>query len=210
MAWRCVGRPGNSRTAMQPGALDVVSGWRMLSSAGAHYPGPSSTASLQVAARCVTKPTPESSCEMGIVAKAAGVRDFAEMLTCSARRPACQQARGVVQTNGIDQFAACAAARRQELLDVAQRNPRFCCHLCRTEVRIVATIVYDAADAGEQSIRMTRDGPRIRRRKQGAKEVVEGEPHVRARRCGCGFFASDTVENELTEGARCYGSAART
>ena len=104
MAWRCVGRPGNCRTAMQPRALDVVSGWRMLSSAGAHYPGPNSTASLQVGARCVTKPIPESSCEMGIVAKAAGVRGFAEMLTCSVRRPACQQARGVVQMNGMEGF----------------------------------------------------------------------------------------------------------
>ena len=50
------------------------------------------------------QPIPESSCEMGIVAKAAGVRDFAEMLTCSVRRPACQQARGVVQMNGMEGF----------------------------------------------------------------------------------------------------------
>ena len=72
----------------------------MLSSAGAHYPGPNGTASLQVGARCVTKPIPESSCKMGIVAKAAGVRDFAEMLTRTERRPAFQKVRGVIQTNG--------------------------------------------------------------------------------------------------------------
>ena len=137
----------------------------MLSSAGAQYPGPNGTASFHVGARRMTEPIPESSCEMGVVAKAAGVRDFAEMLTCSVRRPACQQARGVVQTNGIDQFAACAAARRQELLDVAQRNPRFGCHLCRAEVWIGTTIIYDAADAGEQPVRVARDRPRIRGRK---------------------------------------------
>ena len=146
----------------------------------------------------MTKPIPESSCEMGIVTKSAGVRDFAEMLTCSVRPPVFQQARGVVQTNGIDQFAAGAAARRQELLDVAQRNPRFGCHLCRTEVRVGVAIVYDAADAGEHSVRMARDGPRIGWRKQGSKEVEEGEPHVPTGRGGRGFFVSDTVENELT------------
>ena len=151
MAWRCVGRQPTPVRRCSP-ALDAVSGWRMLGSAGSHYPGPNSTASLQVGARCVTKPMPESSCEMGIVAKAAGVSDLAEVLTCSVRRPACQQARGVVQTNGIDQFAACAAARRQELLDVAQRNARFCCYLGRTEVRVGVAIVYDAADAGEHSV----------------------------------------------------------
>ena len=141
----------------------------MLTGRGLHCRVANESAAFDVGARRMTKPIPESSCEMGIVAKAAGVRDFAEMLTCSVRRPAFQQARGVVQTNGIDQFAACAAARRQELLDVAQRNARFCCHLCRTEVRIGTAIVYDAADAGEESIRMTRDGPRIRRCKQAPK-----------------------------------------
>jgi hypothetical protein len=112
----------------------------------------------------------------------------------------------VVHTNGIDQFAACAAARRQELLDVAQRNSRFGCHLYRTEVRIGIAILYDAADSGEQPVRMTRDGPRIRPRKEGAKQIVEGEPHLRAGRRGCGFFIADAVENELTEDARCERS----
>jgi hypothetical protein len=52
-------------------------------------------------ARRTTEPTPESSCEMSIVAKAAGVRDFAEMLTRTERGPALQQVRGVIQTHGI-------------------------------------------------------------------------------------------------------------
>jgi hypothetical protein len=50
----------------------------------------------------MTEPIPKSSCEMGIVAKAAGVRDFTEMLTCTERRPAFQQVRGVLQTTGIN------------------------------------------------------------------------------------------------------------
>jgi hypothetical protein len=54
----------------------------------------------------MTKPMPESSCKMSIVAKAAGVRNFSEMLTCTERRPAFQKVRGVIQPNGIYQFTA--------------------------------------------------------------------------------------------------------
>jgi hypothetical protein len=43
------------------------------------------------------KPMPESSCEMGIMAKAAGVRTFVEMLTCIVRRSAFQKMRGMIQ-----------------------------------------------------------------------------------------------------------------
>jgi hypothetical protein len=84
----------------------------MLTSACAHYPVANGTAPFEMGARCTTKPTPESSCEMRIVAKAAGVRNFAETLTCTERRAALQKVRGVIQTNGIYQFAACRAARR--------------------------------------------------------------------------------------------------
>jgi hypothetical protein len=84
----------------------------MLTSMGVHSPVANGTASFEVGARCMTKPMPESSCEMSIVAKATGVRNFAEMLTCTERRPAFEKVRGVIQTNGIYQFAACRAARR--------------------------------------------------------------------------------------------------
>jgi hypothetical protein len=84
----------------------------MLTNAGTHYPLANGTASFEVGARCMTKPIPESSREMSIVAKAASVRDFAEMLTCTERSPAFQKVRGVIQANGIYQFAACTAARR--------------------------------------------------------------------------------------------------
>ena len=77
-----------------------------------HYPVAKGTASFEVGARCMTKPTPESSCEMSIVAKAADVRNFAEMLTCTEKRPAFQKVRSLIQTNGIYQFTACTAARR--------------------------------------------------------------------------------------------------
>jgi hypothetical protein len=80
----------------------------MLSSTRAHDPIANGTAG----ARCMAKPIPEPSCEMGIVAKAAGVRDFAKMLTCTERRPAFQKVYGAIQTNGIYQFAAGTAARR--------------------------------------------------------------------------------------------------
>jgi hypothetical protein len=63
----------------------------MLTSTCAHYPVANGTASFEVGALCMTKPMPESSCEMSIVAKAAGVRNFAEMLTCNERGPAGQR-----------------------------------------------------------------------------------------------------------------------
>jgi hypothetical protein len=63
-------------------------------------------------ARGVTEPTTKLSGEMRIVAKAGGLRYFAELLTCPDRCPAFQQVRRVIQTNGIYQFAAGTAARR--------------------------------------------------------------------------------------------------
>jgi hypothetical protein len=54
---------------------------------------------------------------------------------------------------------------------------------------------------------MTRYESRIRRRKYGAKQIVEGEPHVGASRRSHGFLVSDALENELTENARCQRSA---
>jgi hypothetical protein len=77
----------------------------MLTSVSAHYPVANGTAFFEAGARCMTKPMPESSCEMSIVAKAAGVRNFSEMMTCTERRPAFQKVRGVIQPNGIYQFA---------------------------------------------------------------------------------------------------------
>jgi hypothetical protein len=77
-----------------------------------HHPVAKGSAPFEVGARCTTKPMPESSCEMSIVAKAASVRNFAETLTCTERRPAFQKVRSLIQTNGIYQFAASTAARR--------------------------------------------------------------------------------------------------
>ena len=91
----------------------------MLTITRAHYPVADGIAPFDVGTRCVTKPMPESSCKMSIVAKAGGLRNFAEMLTCPDRCPAFQKVRGVIQTKGIYQFAAGRAARRQELLEVA-------------------------------------------------------------------------------------------
>ena len=67
---------------------------------------------FDMGARCMTKPMPKSSCKMSIIAKAAGIRNFAERLTCTEKRPAFQKLRGLIQTNGIYQFAAGTAARR--------------------------------------------------------------------------------------------------
>jgi hypothetical protein len=54
----------------------------------------------------VTEPMSKLSCEMGVVAKAAGVGDLAERLVCSQRCPAIHKAHGVVQTKRKYQFTA--------------------------------------------------------------------------------------------------------
>jgi hypothetical protein len=48
--------------------------------------------------RRVAEPMAKFSCEMSVVAKAAGVGDLAERLACAQQRPALQKTRGVIQT----------------------------------------------------------------------------------------------------------------
>src|SRR5262245_34329741 len=128
----------------------------------------------------VTEPMTKFSCEMRIVVKAAGVSDFAERLVCSQCRPATYKARCVIQACRNYELTAGRTALREELLKVAQRDSRFGRHLIRTEIRVGEPILDDAADARKQLVRMSRSGPRVRRRKYCAKEIVEGEPHVGA------------------------------
>src|SRR5262245_52899125 len=73
--------------------------------------------------------------EMGVVAKAAGVRDIAERLACLQRRAAMQKARGVIQTKRVNEFAAGRATHREQLLQVTQRDSRFGCDFARAEIR---------------------------------------------------------------------------
>jgi hypothetical protein len=51
----------------------------------------------------MTKTTPKLSCEMSVVAEAAGVRNLAERLTCIQRRAAIQKVCGLIQeyTNSL-------------------------------------------------------------------------------------------------------------
>jgi hypothetical protein len=63
-----------------------------------------------VRARRITKSMAKFSCEMRIVAKAAGISDLVERLTCIQQRTAMQQMPGMVQSNRIDEFAAGGAA----------------------------------------------------------------------------------------------------
>jgi hypothetical protein len=62
----------------------------------------------------------EFSCKMSVVAKAAGVGDFAERLACAQQRSAMQEMRGLIQTERIDEFTAGQAALGKKLLEVMQ------------------------------------------------------------------------------------------
>src|ERR1700736_445738 len=119
----------------------------------------------RVGAWRATEPMAKFSGENFIVAKAAGVSDLADRLICGQERSAMQKARGVIQTKRRYEFTAGRAALSKELLQVTQRDPRFGCHLARTEIWIGKAVLDDAADTGKQLVRMARDGPRIGRRK---------------------------------------------
>src|SRR6516162_8142628 len=116
--------------------------------------------------------------EMGVVAKAAGVRDLGERLACLQRHAAMQKARSVIQTKRVNEFVACRATRREQLLQVTQRDSRFGCDFARAEIRIGKAALDDVADTRKQSLRMARDGKRIGWRKQRADEIVDRKLHV--------------------------------
>src|SRR5215471_18460515 len=158
---------------------DVVCPWRPFARTGAHC------FSFGATAWRVAEPMAKSPREMGVVAKAAGVRDLAETLACLQRRAAMQKARSVIQTKRVNEFAAGRATRREQLLQVTQRDSRFGCNLARAEIRIGKTVLDDIADTRKQSLRMARDGKRIGRRKQRAEEIVDRKLHVGIGRKDC-------------------------
>src|SRR5258707_6012020 len=99
-----------------------------------------------------TEPVAKFSGEMGVVAKPAGISDFAQRLACTYRRSAMQEARRVIQTKRIDEFAAGRAALRKELLDIAYRYPDFGRHLARAEIRIRKAVRDEDAHTREQLV----------------------------------------------------------
>src|SRR5262249_37758358 len=96
---------------------EVVCPWRPFARTGAHCLSSGATA------RRVAEAMAKSPREMGVVAKAAGIRDLAQGLACRQRRAAIEQARGMIETKRIDEFAARRAARHEQLLEVPQRDP---------------------------------------------------------------------------------------
>src|SRR5262249_20985184 len=146
---------------------DVVCLWRPFARTGAHC------FSFGATAWRVAEPMAKSPREMGVVAKAASVRDLAERLACLQRPPAMQKARGVIQTKRVNEFAAGRATRREQLLQVTHRDSRFGCDFARAEIRIGIAVLDDVADTRKQSLRMARDGKRIGWRKQRAEEIVD-------------------------------------
>src|SRR5262249_17544905 len=151
---------------------DVVCPWRPFARTGAHC------FSFGATAWRVAKPMTKSPREMGVVAKAAGVRDLGGRLAFLQRRAAMQKGRGVGQTKRGNEFRAGPVARREQLLQVTQRDSCFGCDFAWAEIRIGKAALDDVADTRKQPLRMARDGKRIGRRKQRAEEVVDRKLHV--------------------------------
>src|SRR5258708_11043951 len=99
-----------------------------------------------MSSRRMTEPTTELSCEMRVVAEAAGISDLADGQPGVQQGAAMQQTRSMIQTDRMYEVCVRRISRTEELLKVSKRNPRFGCHLRRTEFRIGEAICDDITD----------------------------------------------------------------
>ena len=152
-----------------------------------------------VGAGRTAEPLAEFAGEMGIVAKAAGIGDIAERPVRAQHHPSTHQMRGMIQAQRIDQFTARRAARRAELLDIAQRDPGRGGGLYRPEVRVGKTLPDDAADAREQLVGRTGDRRPIGRHEQGADEIIDRQLQVRIGHKRCRSVALVGIPDKVEE-----------
>src|SRR3984957_13735576 len=145
-----------------------------------------------------TETVAESTGKMCVIAKAAGIGDLAERLTCLHQRAAFDQTRSTIQSARGNVVTACRPADREQLLQIAQGNSRLGSHLARRDVRIGRAVLDDAADAPEQLITVAR-AKRGGRCKQCAEEIVDHQAHIVVSRRDRRFYTTDGVKNELTE-----------
>jgi len=89
---------------------------------------------------------------MRVVAKAAGVGNIAERLTCLHQRAAFDQTRRMIQTERRYVATACRPADCEKLLQIAQRNSGLGSYFPGRDVRIGKAALDDAAYAREQLV----------------------------------------------------------
>src|ERR1700722_7300546 len=106
-------------------------------------------------ARRGTETLAESAGKMGVIAKAAGVGNLTERLTCLHRRAAFDETRRPIQTARGYVIPACRPGDRDKLVQIAQGKPRLVSHRARRDVRIGKVVLDDVADAPEQLIVVT-------------------------------------------------------
>src|ERR1700743_1652180 len=106
-------------------------------------------------ARCGAETLSESARKMRVVAKAAGVGNIAERVTCLHQCAAFDQMRRMIETERAYVVAARRAADREQLLQIAQRDSRLGGHFARRDVRVGKTVLDDAADPREQFVVVT-------------------------------------------------------
>jgi hypothetical protein len=73
--------------------------------------------------RRTTEPAAEPPGKIRVVGKAAGIGNLAERLPRAKHLPAMNEAGGVVEANRLDEAAAGGVVRREEVLQVSQRDP---------------------------------------------------------------------------------------
>src|SRR5262249_20949028 len=103
-------------------------------------------------ARRGAKTLAESTRKMSVIAKAAGVGDIAERLTCFRQRAALDQVRRMIQAERRYVATACRPADCEQLLQIAQRNSRLGSYSGGRDVRIGKVVLDDTADAHEKLV----------------------------------------------------------
>ena len=114
-------------------------------------------------ARRAAEPLLEFPRKKPVVAEAGSKCYLAQRQVLGKQVPAMQQALGMRQAQRLYELAARSPLRREQFLEVAQRDPGFRGHLARTEIRIGKSRSDDAADFGEQLFGMKGGGCRIGR-----------------------------------------------
>ena len=104
------------------------------------------------AARRGAETSAESARKIRVIAKAAGVGDLGERLTCFHRRAAFNQMCRMIETERRYVATACRPAVREQALQIAQRNSHLGSYLTRRDFRIGKAVLDDAAGSREQFV----------------------------------------------------------
>src|SRR5215470_14654403 len=84
----------------------------------------------------------------------------------------------MIEPKRLNETAARGSTCGKELLEMAQRNPRFVGDLARSDRWVGKAMFHYRADAGERLLLIRRTGQQIAGGHQRTNEITDGELHV--------------------------------